>query len=139
MYYLLILLHVTQCSIAAHPQYLALIEKLSAHVPHPSLEKFFFSSAGKRTSIRMSNQKCLTFHSQAPKPLRQLSKSPEWLRRSKTLLRCKVMIRISAVLDTFLPSFQNTGAYHGRTYGAMAITSSKTGYAAGAMPLMVGR
>jgi len=30
------------------------------------------------------------------------------------------------------------GAYHGRTFGAMAVTKSKTIYSAGTHPLMVG-
>lgn len=31
----------------------------------------------------------------------------------------------------------HTGAYHGRTYGAMAVTKSKTSYSEGFFPLMV--
>ena len=33
----------------------------------------------------------------------------------------------------------NPGGYHGRTFGAMAVTKSKIGYSEGVHPLMVGR
>ncbi|KAI0730323.1 pyridoxal phosphate-dependent transferase [Fomitopsis betulina] len=89
-----------QCSIAFHPPYLKLIEKLLPLMPDPSLNSFFFVNSGSEaieTAIKMA--------------------------------------KIATGRQNII-SLQ--GAYHGRTFGAMAVTRSKTIYSEGVHPLMPG-
>lgn len=109
---------VLQCSIAFHEPYLRLIEKLLPLMPDPSLDSFFFWNSGSEAveaALKMARtltgrQNIITMQ------------GTRFLPAGLSALK----IHICAV----------TGAYHGRTFGAMAVTRSKTIYSAGVHPLM---
>jgi 4-aminobutyrate aminotransferase-like enzyme len=48
-----------QCSIAAHPPYLSLIKKMKPHLPHASLDSFFFTNSG---TISFAGRKILRIY-----------------------------------------------------------------------------
>ena len=109
--------HHSQCSIAFHGPYLQLIEKLLPMMPHPSLDSFFFWNSGSEAveaAIKMSRA----------------------VTRRQNIIAMQGMSRERCCChvdrSTYLP-----GGYHGRTYGAMAVTKSKPVYSEGFGPLMV--
>ncbi|KAF8646674.1 hypothetical protein AX16_007105 [Volvariella volvacea WC 439] len=87
-----------QCSIAFHPSYLKLIERLLPVMPHPSLDSFFFWNSGSEA--------------------------------------VEAAIKMSRVITGRPNIICMQGGYHGRTFGAMAVTKSKTIYSEGVAPLM---
>ena len=108
-----------QCSIAFHGPYLRLIEKLIPIMPHPSLNSFFFWNSGSEAveaAIKMS---------------RIVTGKQNIIAMQGRVLAIPLMCKV-------LTGFK-LGGYHGRTFGAMAVTKSKTIYSEGVAPLMVGR
>lgn len=95
-------------------------------------------------SSRNFSQSCLIhlwIHSSSGtldlKPWRLPSRCHELLRESKISLQCKVILPFLWILRH--TDHNHSGGYHGRTFGAMAVTKSKTGYSEGTAPLMVGQ
>jgi 4-aminobutyrate aminotransferase len=96
-----------QCGTLVHAQVnigfsgpqLALVKKLLKHVPHPTLDSFFFWNSGA-----------------------------EAVEASVKLARMATGRQNIVVMQ---------GSYHGRTFGTMAMTKSKTVYSAGFGPVMV--
>ncbi|KAJ7289245.1 acetylornithine aminotransferase [Mycena rebaudengoi] len=99
-----------QCSIAFHEPYLRLIKKLLPIMPDPSLDSFFFwNSESKAVEAA--------------------------IKLARVATGCQNIIRMQ---DTVFCSADQIGSYHGRTFGAIAVTRSKTVYSAGVAPLMSG-
>lgn len=109
----------SQCSITYHEPYLRLIEKLLPVMPDPSLDSFFFWNSGseavegalKMARIYTGRKAIITMQGLPLTSDRSLCKQRELT--------------------------GHAGAYHGRTFGAMAVTRSKTIYSEGSGPLMV--
>jgi 4-aminobutyrate aminotransferase len=107
-----------QCSIAFHDPYLRLIEKLLPMMPHKSLNSFFFWNSGteaveaaiKMVRIMTGKQNIIAM-------------------QGKNFV---YIYLFSLLIDI------TSGGYHGRTFGAMALTKSKISYSEGNHPLMVG-
>ncbi|KAJ7754589.1 acetylornithine aminotransferase [Mycena metata] len=100
-----------QCSIAFHEPYLKLIKKLLPIMPDPSLDSFFFWNSGSE-AVEAA------------------------LKLARTVTGRQNIICMQGLL--FLCSPSSFCAYHGRTFGAMAVTRSKTIYSKGFAPLMPG-
>lgn len=96
-------------------------------------------------SSRNSFQSCLipllTHSSSGTRALRPLKHPSRWHGRSpvgRTLSPCKVSRHEeSCNKDLISVIFVIAGGYHGRTFGAAAVTKSKTVYSEGTYPLMV--
>lgn len=108
---------ISQCGIAYHEPYLRLIEKLLPVMPNPSLDSFFFWNSGSEAvegALKMA--RIYT----GRKGIITMQGLPS---NSNCSQNCELTGR--------------TGAYHGRTFGSMAVTRSKTIYSEGSGPLMV--
>ena len=79
-----------QCSIAAHPKYLELIERISPHLPDSSLDTFFWWNSGTHLSAHLIYGFCLFTCVQDLKLLRRPSRWQELQQESKESSACKV-------------------------------------------------
>ena len=104
-----------QCSIAFHGPYLRLIEKLLPIMPHKSLNSFFFWNSGSEA-------------------VEAALKMARVITGKQNIISMQGQPSITFMLT--LPHIK-PGGYHGRTFGAMAITKSRIGYSEGVHPLMV--
>ncbi|KAG6906905.1 hypothetical protein DXG01_011460 [Tephrocybe rancida] len=98
-----------QCSIALHRPYLELVGRLLPLMPHPSLDSFFFWTSGSEAVEAAIKMARITTGRQQ-------------------------IICMQGVFSNNV----HIGGYHGRTFGAMAVTRSKTIYTEGAHPIMPG-
>jgi 4-aminobutyrate aminotransferase len=106
-----------QSNIAFHEPYLRLIKKLLPIMPDASLDSFFFWNSGSEaveTALKMAR-----------------------IVTGRQNIIC--MQGTSGFHLIVLFSKMSPGAFHGHTFGAMAVTKSKTIYSKGVAPLMVTR
>jgi 4-aminobutyrate aminotransferase-like enzyme len=86
-------------------------------MPHPSLDSFFFWNSGSEAveaAIKMARA----------------------ITRRQNIITMQGMFRSCFRCHSHHSAYLS-GAYHGRTYAAMAVTKSKTIYSEGCAPLMV--
>lgn len=107
-----------QCSIAFHDPYLRLIEKLLPMMPHKSLDSFFFWNSGTEA-------------------VEAAIKMVRIITGKQNIIAMQGKDFIYIYLSLLLIDI-TSGGYHGRTFGAMALTKSKISYSEGNHPLMVG-
>lgn len=88
-------------------------------MPHPSFDSFFFWNSG----------------SEAVEGAVKLARTKTGKQNVIVMQGKNILLLALRGMGELKPQ---PGAYHGRTYGAMALTRSKTVYAKGVHPLIVG-